>query len=55
MKTTIDALVEAGLRDKIKIVIGGAPVTFDYAKLIGADSYAADSGAAVEVVRQLMA
>lgn len=55
MKTTIDALVEAGLRDKIKIVIGGAPVTSDYAKLIGADSYAADAGAAVDVARQLMA
>jgi len=39
MKTTIDALTAAGLRTKVKVLIGGAPVTMQYAKEIGADGY----------------
>jgi len=51
MKTTIDALKEAGLRDKIKIIIGGAPITDAYASEIGADGYAADASKAVKLAR----
>ncbi len=42
-KKTIDSLKEAGLRDKVKIIIGGTPVTQDYADQIGADGYAFDA------------
>lgn len=55
MKKTIDAISEAGLRDQVKIMIGGAPVTAKYAEDIGADSFAPDAGAAVETARQLLA
>ncbi len=51
MKETIDAIVEAGIRDKVKIIIGGAPVTQEYADKIGADGYAEDAVRAVELVR----
>lgn len=54
MKRTIDALVEAGLRDKVKVLIGGAPVTQAFADEIGADSYAPDAGSAVEEARSLV-
>ena len=47
-KETIDALKAAGLRDKVKVAIGGAPVTQSYADQIGADCYAADAGEAVK-------
>ncbi len=53
MKATITALEEAGLRDKVKIMIGGAPVTDNYAKQIGADGYAPDASRAVAVARAL--
>jgi len=43
MKTTIDALKEAGVRDNVKTLIGGAPVTQNYADEIGADGYARDA------------
>lgn len=51
MKETIDAIVEAGVRDRAKIIIGGAPVTQEYADRIGADAYAEDAAIAVDVVR----
>ena len=54
MKATIDALIQAGLRDKVKVLIGGAPVTAEYAEDIGADSSAPDAGSAVEVARELL-
>jgi 5-methyltetrahydrofolate--homocysteine methyltransferase len=54
MKATIDALIQAGLRDKVKVLIGGAPVTAKYAEDIGADSFAPDAGVAVEVARNLL-
>ena len=54
MKATIEALIQAGLRDKVKVLIGGAPVTAIYAEDIGADSSAPDAGAAVEVARELL-
>jgi 5-methyltetrahydrofolate--homocysteine methyltransferase len=53
MKVTIDALKEAGLRDSVKIMIGGAPVTAAFAEQIGADAYAPDAAAAVDVAREL--
>ena len=55
MKSTIDALEEAGLRDSVKIMIGGAPVTDAFAQEIGADAYAADAASAVDVARSLAA
>lgn len=53
MKSTIDALVDAGLREKVKVMVGGAPVTKDYADNIGADGYASDAGSAVQLARSL--
>jgi len=55
MKTTIEALEEAGLRDSVKIMVGGAPVTSALAKQIGADAYAPDAASAVDVARGLVA
>ncbi|MDY6877237.1 MAG: corrinoid protein [Chloroflexota bacterium] len=54
MKTTIEALEEAGLRDSVKIMVGGAPVTNTFAKQIGADAYAPDAATAVDIARRLM-
>jgi 5-methyltetrahydrofolate--homocysteine methyltransferase len=53
-KTNLDALVKAGLRDQVKVIVGGAPVTQGYADQIGADGYAADAGAAVRLVQRLL-
>ena len=53
MEDTIKALTESGLRDKVKIVIGGAPVSEEYAESIGADGYGADGFHAVAVVEAL--
>ena len=52
MKSTIDAIREAGLTD-MKVIIGGAPITQEYADEIGADGYAPDAGSAVDVAREL--
>jgi 5-methyltetrahydrofolate--homocysteine methyltransferase len=54
MKTTIDAMVESGLRDQVKILIGGAPVTQAYADQIGADGYAPDASSAARQAKALM-
>jgi 5-methyltetrahydrofolate--homocysteine methyltransferase len=54
MKKTIQALEEAGQKDRVKIIVGGAPVTEDFAKDIGADGYAPDAAVAVDVVRSLI-
>jgi corrinoid protein of di/trimethylamine methyltransferase len=51
MKKTIQALEEAGQKDRVKIIVGGAPLTEDFAKEIGADGYAPDAAVAVDVVR----
>jgi 5-methyltetrahydrofolate--homocysteine methyltransferase len=53
MKTTIEALVKAGLRDTVKIMVGGAPVTETYAKEIGADGYSSNAAGVVEAARGL--
>jgi len=55
MKATIDALEEAGLRDTVKVMVGGAPVTEVFAQQIGADGYASDAASAVEIARSLIA
>jgi len=52
--TTIDALIEAGLRDRVKILIGGAPVTQDFADKVGADGFAPDAGSAARVAKAVM-
>ncbi|MBF0527771.1 MAG: corrinoid protein [Deltaproteobacteria bacterium] len=51
MKKTIDALVESGLRDKVKVMIGGAPVTQTFADEIGADGFASDAGSASKLAK----
>jgi len=55
MKATIDAFIQAGLRNKVKVLIGGAPVTAEYSEDIGADGFAPDAGAAVDAARELLA
>ncbi len=55
MKETIEALEEAGIRDKVKVIIGGAPVNADFAKQIGADGYSANAPLAVELAKKIMA
>ncbi len=54
MKDVIEALKAAGVRDKVKIIIGGAPVTQSYADEIGADAYAADAATAVDKVKEVL-
>ncbi len=54
MEVTIKSVQQAGLRDKVKIIIGGAPITQDYANQIGADGYSADAGRAVTLAQSLM-
>ena len=55
MKAAIEALAVAGLRDKVRVLVGGAPVTQAWAQSIGADGYGKDAVAAVELARQLAA
>jgi 5-methyltetrahydrofolate--homocysteine methyltransferase len=52
---TIEALKEAGLRDQVKVIIGGAPITQDFADKIGADGFAPDAGSATRVAKSLVA
>jgi len=54
MPETIEALKKAGLRDKVKVMIGGAPVTAKYAQKITADAYASDAGSAVTKAKNLL-
>ncbi len=54
MKNVIEALQEAGVRDKTKVMIGGAPITQQYADEIGADGYSDNASAAVNVARELV-
>jgi len=54
MKSTIEILNQRGLSSKIKTVIGGAPVTQEYADNIGADGYAQDASSAVDKVKELL-
>jgi 5-methyltetrahydrofolate--homocysteine methyltransferase len=54
MKTTIDALAQAGVRGKIKVMVGGAPITEAFARQIGADGYAPDASRAVAMAKSLL-
>ena len=54
MRQTIEALQKAGIREKVKVMIGGAPVTEKYAQEIKADSYASDAGSAVNKAKNLL-
>ncbi|MFH1862923.1 MAG: corrinoid protein [bacterium] len=53
-KTVIDKLQQAGLRERVVVMVGGAPVTADWAKQIGADGYAPDAARAVDVALKLV-
>lgn len=55
MKETIEALEEAGLRDKVKVMVGGAPLNQSFADEIGADGYSPNAPMAVELAKQLLA
>lgn len=55
MKDTIDLLAEEGLRDKVKVIIGGAPVSDDFAAEIAADGYSPDALSAVGLCKRLLA
>ena len=55
IKNTIDAIVAAGLRDTVKIMIGGAPVTQAFADEVGADGYSEDAASAAELATKLLA
>jgi 5-methyltetrahydrofolate--homocysteine methyltransferase len=54
MKVVLEALQEAGLRDSVKVIIGGAPVTEQFALEIGADAYASNASVAVEEAKALL-
>ena len=53
-KANINALEKAGLRDQVIVLVGGAPVTQEYADAVGADGYAADASAAVKKAKELL-
>lgn len=54
MKETIAALTRAGIRNRVKVMIGGAPVSQDYANQIGADGYAPDAGSAAKLAKSFI-
>lgn len=54
MQSTIDALTEAGVRENVKVMVGGAPVTNAYAEQVGADGYAPDASSAVSAAKKLL-
>jgi 5-methyltetrahydrofolate--homocysteine methyltransferase len=54
MKEVIESLIEAGVRNNVKVMVGGAPITEKFAKDIGADGYAPDAASAVVKVRELI-
>ncbi len=55
MNTTIEVIEKAGLRNQVKMIVGGAPLTEKFAREIGADGYAPDAASAVDVVKSLLA
>ena len=54
MKEVIEGLKNQGLRQKVRVIIGGAPVTESYAETIGADGYAPDAASAVDLTKGLL-
>ena len=55
MQRAIEAIEEAGLRDRVQVIVGGAPITKSYANEIGADGYAEDASSAVRLVKEVLA
>ena len=55
MALTIQALKDAGLRDKVKVLVGGAPITQEFADQIGADGYSTDAASAADLAKKLIA
>lgn len=55
METVIETLVKEGVRDRVKVMVGGAPVTAEFAKEIGADAYAPHAAEAVRLAKELVA
>jgi methanogenic corrinoid protein MtbC1 len=55
LNRTIAAITEAGLRNQVKIMVGGAPITQDFADTIGADGYAADAASAASLAKEMIA
>lgn len=53
-RVSIEAITEAGLRDQVKILIGGAPITQEYADLVGADGFAPDASSTVRLTKKLI-
>jgi len=53
MKITVEAIIAAGLQDQVKIMVGGAPVTADFAASIGADVYTPDAGSAAQKAKEI--
>lgn len=54
MESTIEALKEAGVRDQVKVIIGGAPISQEFADKIGADGYAPDAASATDLCKKLL-
>lgn len=54
MKSTIEILIENGLRDEVKVIVGGAPVSKEFADTIGADGFAPDAASAADLCRLLI-
>jgi corrinoid protein of di/trimethylamine methyltransferase len=55
MKRLVAAITEAGLKSQVKIIIGGAPITQEFAQTIGADGYAADAASAASLAKEMIA
>ena len=55
MKAVIEMLKAEGLRDQVKVLIGGAPITQEYADQIGADGYSTDAASAADLAKKLIA
>ncbi len=54
IKSSIDAIREAGIRDKVRVMIGGAPVTQSFADEVGADGYSPDAASAADLAKELI-
>jgi len=54
MKVVVDALGEEGIRDEIYVMVGGAPVTENFAREVGADAYGRDAAVSVEIAKRYM-
>jgi len=54
MKKVVEALKRAGIRDQVKVMVGGAPITQEFADMVGADGYAPDAPSAVQKARELL-